>query len=203
MLEAKRRAAIFLLLAFILAAVAGYLVLEKVKQLNAELGGMVEIYVANGSIPARELIHSSQLTKMEIPQKFLTSSHITSESNIIGQVSVVPLKEGDIITQNMLKNHSNLQNKNNRLVALVRTDKIVFDQEVAALDRVDIIVSREVDGEKKTELFMKDVAVAYAQGTGADFSGIAVEVSTDEATKLIHIQNYAEYIRILKANAGD
>ena len=108
MLEAKRRAAIFLLLAFILAAVAGYLVLEKVKQLNAELGGMVEIYVANGNIPAREPINTSQLTKMEIPQKFLTSSHITSASDIIDQVSVIPLKEGDIITSRMLKSHSNL-----------------------------------------------------------------------------------------------
>ncbi len=203
MLEAKRRAAIFLLLAFILAAVAGYLVLEKVKQLNAELGGMIEIYVANGNIPARELINTTQLTKMEIPQKFLTSSHITSESDIIGQVSVVPLKGGDIITSNMLKNHSNLLSENNRLVALIRTDNIVFDQEVTALDRIDIIVSHEVDGEKKTELFMKDVAVAYAQGTGENFAGIAVEVSTSEATNLIHIQNYAEYIRILKANAGD
>lgn len=203
MIEAKRRATIFLLLAFLLAAVAGYLVLEKVKQLNSELGGMVEIYIANGNIPARELINSTQLTKMEIPNKFLTTSHITSESDIIGQVSVVPLKEGDIITTNMLKNHSNLQNKNNRLVALVRTDKIIFDQEVAALDRIDIIISEEVDGVKKTELFMKDVPVAFSQGTGENFSGIAVEVSAEEATKLIHMQNYAEYIRILKANAGD
>ena len=203
MLEAKRRAAIFLLLAFILAAVAGYLVLEKVKQLNAELGGMIEIYVANGNIPARELINTTQLTKMEIPQKFLTSSHITSDSDIIGQVSVVPLKEGDIITSNMLKNHSKLLNENNRLVALIRTDKVVFDQEVSALDRIDIIVSQEVDGEKKTELFMKDVAVAYAQGTGENFAGVAVEVSVNDATKLIHIQHYADHIRVLKANAGN
>jgi len=203
LLEARRRAAIFLLLAFILAAVAGYLVLEKVKQLNAELGGMIEIYVANGNIPARELINTTQLTKMEIPQKFLTSSHITSESDIIGQVSVVPLKEGDIITSNMLKNHSNLLNENNRLVALIRTDKVVFDQEVSALDRIDIIVSQEVDGEKKTELFMKDVAVAYAQGTGENFAGVAVEVSVNDATKLIHIQHYADHIRVLKANAGN
>ena len=203
MLEARRRAAIFLLLAFILAAVAGYLVLEKVKQLNAELGGMIEIYVANGNIPAREPINTTQLTKMEIPQKFLTSSHITSESDIIGQVSVVPLKEGDIITSNMLKNHSNLLNENNRLVALIRTDKVVFDQEVSALDRIDIIVSQEVDGEKKTELLMKDVAVAYAQGTGENFAGVAVEVSVNDATKLIHIQHYADHIRVLKANAGN
>lgn len=202
MLEAKRRAAIFLLLAFILAAVAGYLVLEKVKQLNAELGGMVEVYVSNGDIPARTLLQSNQLTKMEIPQKFLTASHITDENDILGQVSVVPLKEGDIITQNMLKNYSNLQNENNRLVALYRTDKIQFDQEIAALDRVDIVVSIEKEGKKSTELFMKDVAVAFAQGTGEKFAGIGVEVSSQDATKLIHMQNYAEYIRVLKANVG-
>ena len=202
MLEAKRRAAIFLLLAFILAAVAGYLVLEKVKQLNADLGGMVEIYVSNGDIPARTLLQPNQLTKMEIPQKFLTSSHITDEKDILGQVSVVPLDEGDIITQNMLKSYSNLQNENNRLVALYRTDNIQFDQEIAALDRVDIIVSFEKGGEKSTELFMKDVAVAFAQGTGENFAGIGVEISSEDATKLIHMENYAEYIRVLKANVG-
>jgi len=201
-LEAKRRAAIFLLLAFILAAVAGYLVLEKVKQLNADLGGMVEIYVSNGDIPARTLLQPNQLTKMEIPQKFLTSSHITDEKDILGQVSVVPLDEGDIITQNMLKSYSNLQNENNRLVALYRTDNIQFDQEIAALDRVDIIVSFEKGGEKSTELFMKDVAVAFAQGTGENFAGIGVEISSEDATKLIHMENYAEYIRVLRQMLG-
>lgn len=201
-LEAKRRAAIFLILAFLLAAVAGYLVLEKVKQLNAELGGMVEIYVSNGDIPARTLLQSNQITKMEIPQKFLTDSHITSEKEIIGQVSVVPLNKGDMITNNMLKNYSNLQNENNRLVALYRTENVQFDQEVAALDRVDIIVSQETNGKKNTKLFMKDVMVAYASGTGEKFSGVAVEVSAEDATKLIHMQNYAEHIRVLKANVG-
>jgi Flp pilus assembly protein CpaB len=202
MLEAKRRAAIFLLIAFLLAAAAGYLVLEKVKQLNAELGGMVEIYVSNGNIPTRTLLQANQLTKMEIPKKFVTDSYITSESEIIGYVSVVPLEEGDIVTKNMLKNFTSLQNENNRLVALYRNDKVQFDQEIAALDRVDIIVSHEKNGEKTTEVFMKDIAVAYAQGTGENFAGIAVEVSIKDASMLIHVQNYADYIRVLKANVG-
>ena len=50
---------------------------------------------------------------------------------------------------------------------------------------------------------MKDVAVAYAQGTGENFAGVAVEVSVNDATKLIHIQHYADHIRVLKANAGN
>ena len=202
MLEAKRRAAIFLILAFILAAVTGYLVLEKVKELNAELGGMTSIYIANGSIPSRTPIEASQVTKMDIPNKFVTDSHILSEKEFEHQVSIVPLNPGDIITKNMIKPVSNLQDENNRLVTMYRTDKIRFDQVLTALDRVDIIVSINDNGTNKTEVFMKDVLVAFAHGTNDKFSGIAVEVTAEQAPDLIHMQNYAEHIRVLKANVG-
>ena len=164
MLEAKRRAAIFLFLAFILAAVTGYLVLEKVKELNSELGGMTSIYIANGSIPSRSPIEASQVTKMDIPNKFVTDSHILSEDEFEHKVSIVPLNPGDIITKNMIKPVSNLQDENNRLVTMYRTDKVQFDQVLTALDRVDIIVSKNDNGKKKTEVFMKDVLVAFAKG---------------------------------------
>lgn len=202
MLEAKRRAAIFLLLAFILAAVTGYLVLEKVKELNAELGGMTSIYIAKGSIPSRSPIEASQVTKMDIPNKFVTDNHILSVDEFEHQVSIVPLNPGDIITKNMIKPVSNLQDANNRLVTMYRTDKVQFDQVLTALDRVDIIVSTNENGEKKTEVFMKDVLVAFAKGTNENFSGIAVEVTAEQAPHLIHKQNYAEHIRVLKANVG-
>ncbi|MBD7984765.1 flp pilus assembly protein CpaB [Sporosarcina sp. Sa2YVA2] len=202
MLEAKRRAAIFLVLAFILAAVTGYLVLEKVKELNAELGGMTSIYIAKGSIPSRSPIELSQVTKMDIPNKFLTDSHIVSEKDFEHQVSIVPLNPGDIITKNMIKPISNLQDANNRLVTMYRTDKVQFDQVLTALDRVDIIVSTSNNGKKKTEVFMTDVLVAFAQGTNDNFSGVAVEVTSEDAPNLIHMQHYADHIRILKANVG-
>ena len=202
MIEAKRRSAIFLLLAFVLAAATGYLVLEKVKDLNAELGGMTAIYIADGNIPSRTLITSAQVTKMDIPNKFVTESHILSETDLVDQVSIVPLNSGDIVTKNMIKPVSNLQNENNRLVTMYRTDKIQFDQVLAALDRVDIIVSTSSDGKRETELFMKDVLVAFAQGSDENFAGVAIEITAEDAPKLIHMQNYADHIRILKANVG-
>ncbi|WP_394189775.1 hypothetical protein [Paenisporosarcina quisquiliarum] len=45
MLEAKRRAAVFFILAFILAAATGYMVLQKVKDLNSELGAMTKVTI--------------------------------------------------------------------------------------------------------------------------------------------------------------
>jgi len=202
MLEAKRRAAIFFILAFILAAATGYMVLQKVKDLNSDLGAMTKIYVAKADIPSRTVIQKNQMTVMELPNKFVTDSHITSFSDLESQVSVVPLSKGDMITQNMIKPASNLQNENNRLVTLHRTDKVQFDQVIEALDRVDIIVSTENDGVRSTSVFMKDVVVRFSQGSGEKFAGVAVEVTAEQAPKLIHMQNYADHIRILKANVG-
>ncbi len=202
MLESKRRAAIFLLLAFILALSAGYLVLQKVKDLNAELGGMTKIYVAKGDIPVRALIEENHITTTEIPNKFVNKAHITDKDKIINNVSVVPLSEGEIITENMLKPFTELRNENSRLIAMYPSEKIQFDQVVETLDRVDIIVSTNNNGEQKTEVFMRDVPVAWAQGNEENFAGAALEVSMEDAPKLIHMQNYADKVRILKANVG-
>lgn len=202
MLESKKRAGIFLILAFLLASVAGYLVLQKVRDLNAELGGMTKIYVAKGDIPARTLIKESQITTMEIPNKFVNKAHVTKKDELVNMVLVVPLSNGEIITKNMLKPFSNLRKENNRLVAMYPSEKVQFDQVIEALDRVDIIVSTKINGKPKTEIFMRDVPVAYAQGTGDKFAGVALEVSMEDAPKLIHIQNYADKVRVLKANVG-
>ncbi|HLR07667.1 MAG TPA: SAF domain-containing protein [Bacillota bacterium] len=198
MIESKKRAGIFFILAFVLALVVGYLVYEKVKALNAELGGMTAIYVAKSEIPSRTPLKKSQLTVMEIPNKFVTESHITDLSKVENRVSVVPLSEGDIITENMIKPVSNLRNENHRLVSIHQKENVQFDQVIEALDRVDIIVSSD----EETQTFLTDVPVVYAQGTEENFAGIAVELSRENAERLIHQLHYAEYIRILKANVG-
>ncbi len=187
------------------AAAAGYMVLQKVKDLNAELGGMTSIYIANGDIPARTLIQETQITTMEIPNKFVNAAHVIDKDLIINQVLVVPLANEEIITKNMIKPFSNLRDENNRLVAMSPSEKVQFDQVIESLDRVDIIVSTAEEGSTqkyKTEVFMRDVPVAFARGASEDFAGVALEVSLDDAEKLIHMQNYADKIRVLKANVG-
>ncbi|PLS15378.1 flp pilus assembly protein CpaB [Bacillus sp. M6-12] len=202
MLESKRRAAIFLFLAFLLASVAAYLVYEKVKNLNAELGGMTKVYVAGTDIPVRTPIQESQITTTEIPNKFVNEGFITDKDDLLNMVLVVPLSKEEIITKNMIKPYSNLREENNRLVAMYPSEKVQFDQIIEALDRVDIIVSTENKGQTKTEIFMRDVPVAFAEGKGDKFAGVALEVNMKDAPKLIHIQNYADKVRVLKANVG-
>lgn len=202
MIESKRKAIIFFVLAAILAGTAGFLTLTKVKELNSDLGTMVSVYAAKGDIASRSVITPKDVAVEEIPKKFLTDQHITSTDDLQNKVSVIPLSAGDLITKNMLKQASAVMEENNRLITLMASDRVFFDEQLEALDRVDIIVSVHFDNENKTQIFMKDVKVARVANDNKKFAGVQLEVSLEQAPKLIHMQNYADSVRIIKANVG-
>ncbi|GAB3047808.1 SAF domain-containing protein [Virgibacillus ainsalahensis] len=202
MLESKRKALIFFLIAVALAVTSGFIVLQKVEALNTDLGTTVNIYMANGDISSRQIITPDDITTDEIPNKFLRDEHITDVEELINKVSVVPLSQGDVITKNMLKDASSVTDAENRLITLLRSDKVFFDEEPTALDRVDILVSQSFGDEPVTEVFMEDIKVARVASNDGDFAGVQVEVSNEKVAQLIHMQNYADSIRVVKANVG-
>ncbi len=202
MLESKRRAFIFLSISFLLAIIAGLFFLQKIKEINSELGGMTKIYVTATDIPSRTLLHPNHVKQEEIPNRYVNNSHVTNVEDLIDMVLVVPLVDGDIITKSMLKPVSNTIDENNRLVTIMQSERIRFDEELEGLDRIDIIISHTFDGKPITEVFMKDVLVAGVFKSEKQFSGIAIEIQAEDAPKIIHMQNYAESMRILKANVG-
>jgi Flp pilus assembly protein CpaB len=202
MLESKRKAIIFITLSVLLAILAGVMFLQKVKALNNQLGDTTPVYVAKTEITSRELIKPSQVKTIEMPNKFITDKHIVDKSKLANMVSIVPLSQDDIITTSMLKEASNVRDQNNRLVTIVPSEKVSFDQELEISDRVDIIVSHKFEDKPKTELFMSDVLVSMVAKKDGKFKGVRLEVSVEDAAKLIHMQNYADSVRVLKANVG-
>ncbi|SFA90915.1 pilus assembly protein CpaB [Lentibacillus halodurans] len=204
MLESKRRAIIFFLLAILLAAVSGFLVLKKVQALNTDLGTMVTIYTADKEIPSRKVVTPDDVTTDEIPQQYLRDEHITDVEELVNKVSVVPLSDGDIITRNILKEASAVTEANNRLVSMLRSEKVSFDEEMIALDRADIIVSHSFEEEPLTEVFMEDIKVArVAHNEEGEFSGVQLEIPYERVSELIHMQNYADSLRVVKANVAE
>lgn len=202
MLESKRRAIIFFILSLLLALTAGFLVLNKVKALNSDLGTMVRIYVAKQNISSRTVITPNDVKREEIPKKFLRDYHITEQEDLINKVSVVPLSTGDMITKNILKMSSSVVEENNRLITMMQSDRVFFDEPLETLDRVDIIVSHNFEGSNKTKVFMTDVKVARVAKEKSEFKGVQLEVHLDAVPDLIHMQNYADSVRVVKANVG-
>lgn len=68
MLESKRRSIIFFILSVLLALTAGFLVMNKVRALNNNLGTMVKVYVASTDITSRTLITLDNVRIEEIPK---------------------------------------------------------------------------------------------------------------------------------------
>ncbi|KIL53659.1 hypothetical protein KP77_01540 [Jeotgalibacillus alimentarius] len=202
MIESKRRALIFFIIAALFAAAAGYFTLQKVKELNNDLGTMVTVYVAGSDIDARDVITPEAVAVESIPQKFVTAEHIRDPEELMNKVSVVPLSEGDVISKNMLKEASAVTEENNRLVTMMSSERVSFDEPLEPLDRVDIVVSNRTDEGNKTEIFMKDVKVARVANNEGQFSGVQVEISLEDTPQLIHMQNYADSVRVIKANVG-
>src|SRR5699024_9683133 len=145
MLESRRRSVIFFLIAIILAALAGYLVLKKVQTVNEELGEMVDIFVASSEVTSRTILTPNDVETVEIPKKFLREEHITEVDDLMNKVSVVPLSPGELVTTNILKEASDVTEDGKRLVSILSGDNVFFDEQLTALDRVDIIVSHDID----------------------------------------------------------
>lgn len=202
MLESKRKAIIFLVLAFLLAVGAGIVYLQKVSAINSELGGMTEVYVANSDIHSRALLQPSDVSVTSIPNRYVSDSHIVDVEELQNKVSLVPLSEGDLITRNILKEFAEIEDQNNRLITVMAGNNVVYDQELDAMDRVDIIVSDKFDDENKTAVFMNDVLVSRVASSGGEFQGVQLEMSLVEAEKFIHRQNYADQIRIIRSHIG-
>lgn len=203
MLESKRKAIIFFLIALLLAVLSGFLVLKKVQALNSNLGTMVEVYVANKDISSRALITPDDLATDEIPKKYLRDEQITNIEELKNKVSVVPLSSGDIITKSMLKQASTVTEADHRLISVLKSEKVTFDEELLALDRVDIIVSHNFEGKLVTEVFMQDIKVArVAKKNDGKFAGVQLEIPFENVPSLIHMQNYADSFRVIKANVG-
>jgi Flp pilus assembly protein CpaB len=202
MLESKRKAIIFIILSVLLALTAGFLVLKKVQALNTNLGTSVQIYVASKEISSRMLITPENIKTEEIPKKFLKDYHITDAKELVNKVSVVPLSSGDVITRNILKQAASVVEENNRLITLMKSERVFFDEPLEALDRVDIIVSHRFSGKEETSIFMKDIKVARVAKKDDDFQGVQLEVPLEKAPELIHMQNYSDSLRIVKANVG-
>lgn len=208
--DAKRRAIIFTVTSLVLAVLAGVLFMQRVSEVEAQLGNFVTVYVAKQDIGSRQPLSPENFEGKEIPAKYVEQSMVTDLKKIgdYGSidrfVSVAPLKEGDILTYNLLKPADDYTSGDRRLVQVSATDRVVFDQTLEANDRVDIIVSWNKNdipsGEKRTNIFMQDVLVASVlPGPDNKFTGVWLEMSLDQAREFIDAQNFAQSVRILKA----
>ncbi|WP_411347841.1 Flp pilus assembly protein CpaB [Paenibacillus sp. WLX2291] len=209
MFESKKRAFVFMLLAIVLGAVAVILFSTYMRETKASLGEFVTVQVAAEDIPAGTVIDASLLTDQEIPRKYVMDSLITTQQQLANKISVVPITKGSVITTSVLRNNTFV--KGDYRQVMMRAPMAVFDEQIDAYDKVDILYSYDSQqtgdkgqgGDKRiTKILLKDVTVNSVQKTGSDITAIGVLVKLSDSKSVIWALNYAKEVRLLKSGSS-
>lgn len=203
MIDSKRKAIIFLTISFILAIVTAGVVLVQISQAQERLGEMIEVASVGKDVSSYTEIKADDIEWVKFPRTNAYSSFITDPKDLEDVISVVNLKSGDILTKSLVRKKLDIP-ANERVVWLNATDIVLIDQQVAEGDLVDVIVSREIEKSVETKRLLSNIKVVQIEKGIEDTESIKISLPIADAEQLIHYQNFAKQIRVLRVNqVGD
>lgn len=111
-----------------------------VAQVNAEVGPRTTVYVAAKNIPPFAAITPEDVSKRDIPTKYVTDTTVTKDSEFLGQKALTTIKSGSYLSSEMLTSSSSLADG-------MREVSVNFDAadgingRVRPGDRVDVVAA--------------------------------------------------------------
>ncbi|MCM3636236.1 hypothetical protein M3152_00785 [Sporosarcina luteola] len=204
MIDSKRKAIIFLTISFILAIVTAGVVLVQISQAQERLGEMIEVASVGKNVSSYTEINPDDIEWVKFPKTNAYSSFITDAKDLEDVITIVNLKSGDILTKNLVRKKLDIP-ANERVVWLNATEIVLIDQSVMEGDLVDVIVSREIEKSVETKRLLSNVKVVQVdEDKENNTESIKISLPIAEAEQLIHYQNFAKQIRVLRVNqVGD
>lgn len=199
MIDSKRKAILFLTIAFVLAIIASGVILVQINEAKAQLGETVMVAAAASTIGSYHEINESDIKWVELPKSSAYESFITDEEQIEDAIAVVELREGELLTRSIVRKKLNIPD-NERVVWLNPTENVLIDQQVAEGDRVDIIVSYEVGDGVETKRLLSGVSVVQVEEGKEMGPVVKISLPIEDAEQLIHYQNLAKQVRVLRVN---
>ncbi len=199
MIDSKRKAIIFLTISFILAVVTAGVVLVQISQAQERLGETVEVASVSKDVQSYRELDMNDIEWVKLPKNSAYSSFITDKSDLDEVITIVNLKSGDLLTKNLVRKKLDIP-ANERVVWLNATDLVLIDQQVTEGDLVDVIVSREVEKKVETKRLLSNIKVVQIEKGAEGSESIKISLPLEQAEKLIHYQNFAKQIRVLRVN---
>lgn len=199
MLEAKRRIGFFLTLGVFFAAAAAWIVHTRVAAVEAQLGRRLPVYVAARAIPAQAPLGPADFTTILVPTSFLQPSMVTDEAALEGKVSLVPLNPGDLLTRSMLSSRFVVP-EGHRAIRFYRSQTVLFDDNLLAGDRVDLLVTAVETGGQQAQTTATRRHLANLPVVESDPKGswVGVLVREADAAGVVQMQNLARQIQLLR-----
>lgn len=200
MIDAKRKAIIFLTLSFLLAVATAGVILMQITEAQKKLGKTVAVAAVAKNIGSYREIKESDITWVELPETSAYESFITDEKELKEAISVVEIEEGALLTSSLVRKKLDIP-ENERVVWLNATEAVLIDQEVAEGDLVDLVVARNDENDNLvTERFLNNIRVVQVEEVKEGAPRVKIALSIEEAERVIHFQNSAVQLRVLRVN---
>ncbi len=214
MQETKRRGTIFTVVAIVLASVTAFLLFSYLNRYEQELGEKENVVVAAQDISPKTVITEDMVKVDTLPRKYVRDSYIKHVADVIGQVALIGINEGDILQSNQLMR--GLDFTAEETAVTIGVDEVTgIGGLISPGDYVNVLVSfvNEETKVKKTFVLLQNKRV-LAVGTTTTELGIGpladllpeggqtrggtvtLALSVDEATRLTYACNFAQEVRL-------
>ncbi|MBT9283091.1 MAG: Flp pilus assembly protein CpaB [Hydrogenibacillus schlegelii] len=196
MLDARRKAIIFFVLALAMATIASAIIVNEWNKVRSAWGETVRVAVAAVDIQPYTAITPEMIDWQALPKQFVTTGFITEAQKLKDSIALVEIQKGDFLTPNIIRARADLS-PGERIVWLNISNNVFLDQIVAPGDRVDLIVTHQEEGKLVTERLFSDVLVIQRDTDDKGKMVVKVVLPLSEAERLIYYQNTANQIRVL------
>ncbi|NLU66648.1 Flp pilus assembly protein CpaB [Streptomyces sp. HNM0574] len=228
-MNSRQRRGVILLLVSVLCAIAAFAgVLALIRNVESKVGPETTAYELKQDVPAYKPLTEAQLTKVSVPERWLSETAVTDPAQLRGKIALNPLREGSLLQTDMLAERPELKEGEQEIAIMIDAETGVagkinpgsrvnifatFEGERqsgggkggAAPNTSQVIVpgARVLDVGELTPLDKRDEQDDRARQREAEGVPITFALSTADAQRVAYAESFAEHVRLALVAPGD
>ncbi|MFS0701344.1 Flp pilus assembly protein CpaB [Cellulomonas sp. 179-A 4D5 NHS] len=210
----QRRGVLFILMSVLLAVVVFIAIAAYVGNVATQVGSVVQVYRVARDLPAYTTLEEASLEVDEVPARWLSESARVTQEDLVGRKIGVNLREGTMVTSDMLVPPSDLSPTEREIA--IKVDQItgVADR-VRPGDYVDIYaVFADVPGlPKQVRVLVQNVRVVSVRGSQVEIDEesdtgqqtvvpVTLALEPNDALAVTYAAAFAQEVRLVGLPTG-
>lgn len=200
-----RRSLVYLLLALILAALAGVLTFRYLEDLRAAALPTAQVLVARRDIRPGEVIDAGAVEVRPVPHNVIPEGALRQPAEAVGRTAVVPIAAGEVLLPAKVTTGGTLAARlpDGRWAMVLPAGWLASPlPELAAGDRIDLLAYQPGQPPEEAGLLVSDVEVLQVGGEGSP-DRLTLAVTLEEAVQVLYARsNGFALLGLLRAHGG-
>ncbi|MCX5560394.1 Flp pilus assembly protein CpaB [Streptomyces sp. NBC_00038] len=215
----QRRGVILLVLSALCAMGAFAGVLSVIRDVNSKVGPEVAAYRLKDDIAPYKELSADQFEKVEMPERWLSSTAVTDLSQIRGKIAVTQLEKGSLLQADMIVDRPALEAGQQEIAILIDASTGVAGK-INPGSRVNIYATFEAEGDTgvdQSKVIVVNARVidvgkltaldpgqstAERSRTATQAVPITFALGTADAQRVAYAESFAEHVRLALVAGG-